>query len=119
MYVTVITCPDIAFAVSQLAHFLMNLGPLHQAAADRTLLYLKRYQDLGLQLDGDDKYIVTSDASFVDNTADCKSSQSYAMKLFGGLVGWRANKQATVTISTTEAELMALSQAACEEIYIR
>ena len=39
------------------------------------------------------------------------------MKLFGGLVGWRANKQTTVTTSTTEAELLALSQTAKESIY--
>ena len=119
MYVAVITCPDIAFAVSQLACFLTNSGPLHQVAADRTLLYLKRHRDLGLQLGGDDKYLVTSDTSFANNTADHKSSQNYAMKLFRGLVGWQANKQATVTTSTTEAELMALSQAAREGIYIR
>ena len=31
-----------------------------------------------------------------------------SMKLFGSLIGWRANKQATVTTSTTEAELLAL-----------
>src|SRR2546421_8658861 len=40
------------------------------------------------------------------------------MKLFGGLIGWRANKQDTVTMSTTEAELLALSQATKESIYI-
>ncbi len=63
--------------------------------------------------------MVASDALFADNSADQKSSQGYAMKLFRGLVGWRANKQATVTTSTTEAELLALSQAAREGIYIR
>ena len=41
------------------------------------------------------------------------------MKLFGGLVEWRANKQATITTSIIKAELMALSQAAREGIYIR
>ncbi|KJZ73157.1 hypothetical protein HIM_07541 [Hirsutella minnesotensis 3608] len=40
------------------------------------------------------------------------------MKLFGGLIGWRANKQDTVTTSTTEAELLALSQAAKESIFV-
>jgi hypothetical protein len=40
------------------------------------------------------------------------------MKLFGDLVEWQANKQMTVTISITEAELLALLQAACEGIYI-
>ena len=63
--------------------------------------------------------MVASDALFADNSTDHKSSQSYAMKLFGGLVGWRANKQATVTTSTTEAELLALLQAAREGIYIQ
>ena len=86
MYVTVITRPDIAFAVSQLARFLTNPGLLHQAAANRTLLYLKRYRNLDLQLSGDDEYMMTSDASFADNTTDCKSSQGYAIKLFGDLV---------------------------------
>jgi len=40
------------------------------------------------------------------------------MKLFGGLIGWRANKQDTVTTSTTEAELLGLAQAAKEGLYM-
>jgi hypothetical protein len=118
LYAAVNTRPDIAFAASRLARFLTNPGPAHQLAADRVLLYLQRTQGLGLQLGGDDDFIVYSDASFADNTIDRKSSQAYAMKLFGGLIGWRANKQPTVTTSTTEAELLALSQAAKEALYV-
>ena len=40
------------------------------------------------------------------------------MKLFGGPVAWRANKQDTVTTSSTEAELLAISQTAKEPIYL-
>ncbi|RKK07264.1 hypothetical protein BFJ66_g16419 [Fusarium oxysporum f. sp. cepae] len=40
------------------------------------------------------------------------------MKLFGGTIGWRANKQDTVTTSITEAELLALAQAAKESMFI-
>jgi hypothetical protein len=40
------------------------------------------------------------------------------MNLFGGLIRWRANKQDTVTTSTTEAELLALAQAAKEGLYM-
>ncbi|KAL3708738.1 hypothetical protein TMatcc_006722 [Talaromyces marneffei ATCC 18224] len=40
------------------------------------------------------------------------------MTLYGGVTGWQANKQNTVTTSTTEAELLALSQAAKEGIYV-
>lgn len=40
------------------------------------------------------------------------------MKLFGGAVAWRANKQDTVATSSTEAELLAISQTAKEAIYL-
>jgi hypothetical protein len=40
------------------------------------------------------------------------------MTLFGGPIAWKANKQDTVTTSSTEAELLALSQTAKEAIFI-
>jgi hypothetical protein len=39
------------------------------------------------------------------------------MRLFGGTIAWKASKQATVTTSSTEAELLSLSQAAKEAIF--
>lgn len=114
LYAAVITRPDIAFAVSRLARFNCNPSPRHHYAADRVLCYLRRTRALALKFGGGDDFEVASDASFADNTLDRKSSQAYAMKLFGGLIGWRANKQETVSTSTTEAELLALAQAAKE-----
>lgn len=118
LYIAVISRPDIAFAVSRLARFSQNPGPKHHIAADRVMLYLRYRHGLALQFGGDNDFIVASDASFADNTIDRKSSQAYIVKLFGGIIGWRANKQATVTTSTTEAELLALSQAAKEGMFI-
>jgi hypothetical protein len=40
------------------------------------------------------------------------------MKLFSGLISWRANKQDTIIMSTIEAELLALAQAAKESMYV-
>ena len=59
-----------------------------------------------------------SDTLFADNSLDRKSSQGFAIKLFGRLVAWRANKQDMVTTSSTEAELLALSQTTKEAIYM-
>ena len=39
------------------------------------------------------------------------------MRLLGGTIGWRATKQDTVTTSTTEAELLALANAAKEVLF--
>ncbi|OAQ57347.2 polyprotein [Pochonia chlamydosporia 170] len=118
LYAAVVTRPDIAFAVSRLARFNMNPSYEHHAAADKVIHYLKRTRSLALQLGGGDEFLVASDASFADNSVDRKSSQGYVMQLFGGTIGWRANKQDTVTTSTTEAELLALSQATKESIFI-
>jgi hypothetical protein len=117
LFAAVTTRPDIAFATSRLARFLMNPGPLHQDAADRVLLYLYDTRLRSLELGGGNCLEVASDASFADNTLDRKSSQGYIIKLFGGLIAWKANKQDTVTTSTTEAELLALSQVAKEAIF--
>jgi hypothetical protein len=62
--------------------------------------------------------VVASDASFAHNSTNRKSSQAFAMKLFGGLIGWRTNKQDTIITSTIEAELLALAQAVKESMYV-
>ena len=62
--------------------------------------------------DSSESFIYASDSSFMDNTVNRKSSQGYIMIIFGGAIGWRANKQDTVTTSSTETELLALSQTA-------
>src|SRR5215469_16224762 len=62
---------------------------------------------------------MATDASFADNSLDQKSSQAYIMVLFSRVIGWRANKQNTVTTSTTKAELLSLSQGAKEGQYIK
>jgi hypothetical protein len=118
LYAAVITRPDIAFATSRLARFNINPSPEHHQEADRALLYCQGTKNLALVLGGGDDFEVSCDASFADNTLDRKSSQAYAMKLFGGIIGWRANKQDTVTTSTTEAELLSLAQAAKEGLFI-
>lgn len=119
LFAAVTTRPDIAFATSRLARFLTNPSPDHHNAANRVLLYLHDTRSLTLELGGGEGLRVASDASFADNTINRKSSQGYTIQLFGGLIDWKANKQGTVTTSTTEAELLALSQVAKEAMYIR
>ena len=118
LYVAVTTRPDIAFATSRLARYMTNPSPAHHKAANRVIGYLLNTRTQGLQYGHDDGLEIATDASFADNTLDRKSSQGYAIKLFGGLIAWKANKQDTVTTSSTEAELLGLSQTAKEALYI-
>jgi len=117
LWVTVISRPDVAFAVSRLYRFNMNPSMEHHAAADRMIRYLAGTSTYGLQFGGSDSFETWSDASFGDNTINRKSSQTYIMKLFNGTIRWRASKQDTVTTSTTEAELLSLAQATKEALF--
>jgi hypothetical protein len=121
LFAAISTRPDIAFAAARLSRFNQRPGQKHHDAADRLIQYLYRTRHTCIQYGHQStiaSFVCASDASFADNTLDRKSSQGYIMKLFGGPVAWRANKQDTVTTSSTEAELLALSQTAKESIYL-
>jgi len=122
LFAAITTRPDVAFACSRLARFNTNPNKLHFEAADRVLRYLHRTSGYTIQYGQTAKetasWICASDASFADNSLDRKSSQGYLISLFGGPVAWRANKQDTVTTSSTEAELLSLGQTAKEAIFL-
>jgi hypothetical protein len=115
----VTTRPDISFVTSRLARFLINSSKAHHDAPGRVLLYLNNTSSLSLELGRGSDLVVARNTSFAENTINCKSSQGYTIQLFGGLVDWKANKQDTVTTSTTEAELLALSQVAKKAMFIQ
>lgn len=113
-YSTTITRVDAAKATAKLAQFMKNPGPTHLRAIDRVIVYLYHSRHLAIEYNVDSgrpSVEYASDASFGDNTGR-KSSAGYICKVYGGPVDWKASKQPTVTTSTTEAELLALSDAA-------
>lgn len=124
LFAALSTRPDIAFAVSRLARHNLNPSEVHHRAADRVIQYIYSTRSFALRLGNNDQenteqietFIGSSDASFADNTEDRKSSQGYVLRLYGGPIAWKASKQTTVTTSSTEAELVAASEAAKEMI---
>ena len=116
LYPTIITRPDCAFAASKLAEHLQNPSQRHVDAVDRVIKHMRDTKNLAIEYSFDsinDNVIFATDAAFADNP-DRKSSEGYVMKMFGGIVDWKACKQKTVTTSTTEAELLSLSNGARE-----
>jgi hypothetical protein len=125
-YLATQTRPDIAKAVSVLSYSLLNPTPAHLKAADHLIQYAYSTRRLALCYQNDDKqlhflspgsttrapeFLGASDASFADDEATRRSSEGYLFKCFGGAVEWKAGRQTTVTKSSTEAELLALSHA--------
>jgi hypothetical protein len=59
-------------------------------------------------------FLGATDAAFADDLKTRRSSQGYLFQLFNMTVDWKSTLQRTVTKSTTEAELLALSLAGSE-----
>jgi len=59
------------------------------------------------------------DADWSNDTDDRKLNTGYLFKYLGAPITWSSKKQALVTLSLSEAEYVALSEAAKEAIWIR
>ena len=116
IYASIMMRPDIAKAAAVLLYFSHNPGRAYERAAKQCIQYLYSTRFLALQADGSsNQFECFSDAAFADDPNDRKSSQGYLMQLFGLPIHWKAGRQDTVTTSSTEAELLALSSAAKEQ----
>ncbi|KAI1000382.1 hypothetical protein K3495_g7810 [Podosphaera aphanis] len=127
IYAAICTRPDIALAVSMCADHLINPAIRHIHAITHILQYLVNTKHYCILYDGSltkniesspEILFMASDASFGDNEGR-KSSQGFVAFLFEGPVVWHSNKQRSVTTSTTEAELVALTAAARELIALK
>ncbi|XRB19687.1 retrovirus-related Pol polyprotein [Pseudoscourfieldia marina] len=65
------------------------------------------------------KLIGYCDASWGDNHENRRSTSGYIFFLNGGPISWASYLQTTVALSTVESEVMALTEAIKEAIYIR
>lgn len=112
---TIITRPDAARKEYIPAPFLQHPRPKHHAAIERFICYLSTMRYWAIQygpVEEDSGVVkISSDASYADNR-DQTSSAGYVCRIFGGPVHWKVTRQRTVTTSTTEADLLGLSDAA-------
>lgn len=59
-----------------------------------------------------------ADANWAENRTDRKSNSGYVFKLNGGTISWCSKKQVCVALSSTEAELIALTEGTKEAVWI-
>jgi hypothetical protein len=142
-YISVFTRLDISLTHSVLSRYLTSPREQHLLAAIHAWRFLIRTRNLALKASAlipesygysvpgptpdtnntvlnselEPIFFGASDASFADGPSTRASSDGYLFKLFGMAIDWKATKQQSVTKSTTEAELYALSRAASELIW--
>ena len=117
MYCATMTHPDIAYAVSMLSQFLEAPRTTHLKAVKRVFCYLLGTKHLRLVLGGNTNIAGFSDADWASQR-HCHSISGYAYFIGLGTISWSAKKQPIITLSSTEAEYVALTHAAKDILWI-
>lgn len=121
IYSSQISRPDIAYAVSVAGRFNANPNQHHMDNVNRIFAYLKGTMECGITYDK------TSDMrleAFVDSDwGGCpdthRSTTGWVVTFGGSPISWCSQRQKTVSLSSTEAEYVAASEAAKELIWLK
>ena len=121
MYLMVATRPDIAFAVIQVAKFVNDPRKIHWTAVKRIFRYLRGTSEYGITYTRGETFNLEgySDSDWGGDLDTRKSTTGYLFMVIGGLVSWKCKLQRLVTVSSTEAELVAVNDAVHECVWFR
>ena len=119
MYAMVATRPNLAHAIGVVSRYMSNPGKQHWDAVRGILRYLRGTSELSLCYGEQDMsvrgYVDSDYAGSVDSR---KSTSGYVFTLAGGLVSWASRIQPCVSLSTTEGEYMAATEATKEALWL-
>lgn len=121
MFLATVTRPDISHAVGVASRFLNCPKLAHWNAVKRIIKYIIGTQNYGIQFDknGDTNLYGFTDSDYASDIDTRRSTSGYVYKLCNGPITWSSKRQPTVTLSTTEAEYVAASQATKEAIWLQ
>ncbi|PLW15159.1 hypothetical protein PCASD_14593 [Puccinia coronata f. sp. avenae] len=119
-YLAILTRPDIAYSVSKLSQFLEQPGISHFRAAVQVFRYLHHTKSLGLLFGtgGSEPLIISVDADWGNCPDTRRSHTGYLATLNHHIISWKSCKQSTISLSSTEAEYKALSDAGKEAYWL-
>jgi hypothetical protein len=120
MYLASCTRPDIAQAVGALARYMSSPTQDHWTAAKHVLRYLAGTTTHGITFGSSQPtLLVYCDANYAGDIDTRRSTTGYVFILNGGAINWTSRLQATVAVSTTEAEYIAAAATVKEALWVR
>jgi hypothetical protein len=112
--------PDIAYAVGRLSRYTHSPNQDHWEALARVMKYLRGTMNYGIMYSGFPAVLEGySDANWISDSDETKSTSGYVFTLGGGAIAWRSVKQSIIARSTMESEFIALELAGSEAEWLR
>ena len=120
LYLSTKTRPDIAFAVSNAARYCSSPTEFNLMRIKRILRYLNGTIDYGILYTNKCNFecVGYSDSDWAGDVKDRKSTSGYCFIMNGGLISWKSCKQTCVSLSTAEAEYVALAACTQEAVWL-
>ena len=121
LWISGMTRPDITSAVRAVARHAHNPAARHWKAVRKIIAYVKATKDLGVvfRRGGDLKLSLFADADYADKCNDRRSVSGVAVILGNTAVSASSTAQHCVTLSTSEAEYVAMAHGAKTALTIK
>lgn len=120
LYIAVNTRPDVAASVSILSRQISSPTETDWVELKRVVRYLLKTACYKLKLSAAKLDLVGfCDADWSGDPSDRKSNSGYLFQLGKATICWASRKQTSVSLSSMEAEYMALSEACRELVWLR
>jgi hypothetical protein len=120
LYLSSNTRPDIARAVQELTKVQDNPTSNAIQLSKRIMRYLNRTTSFGIVYSRESPTVACySDSDWASDVIDRKSTSGCVIMYTGGPVIWFAKKQSVVTVSSAEAEYVALYMAAKQCVWVQ
>ena len=120
LFVMLGTRPDIAFAVIKMSQFMSNPTEDHLKKALHIVKYLSTTPELALHFSGGESILnAYCDSDWAGDLEKRRLTSGYAIFLGKDLVSWHSRRQATVALSSTEAEYMSMCDCAQQILWIQ
>lgn len=119
MYLMTATRPDIAFALNKVARVMDKPTKDNWTEVKRIFKYLRGTSNYGITYKKDSGHLkVFTDADFAGDKITRRSTTGMVAMLSQGAISWTSQLQRSVTLSTTEAEIVAASEGAKQLIWL-
>ena len=109
--------PDISYSVGVYARFQANPKESHMIALKRIIKYVKSIADFGVWYSNDTNDVLArySNANWVENADDRKSTSRGCFQVGNNLVSWMSKKQNSISLSTAKAEYV-VADSCCTQL---
>ena len=113
--------PDISYSVGVCAKYQANPKESHMIALKRIIKYVKTTTDFGVWYSKDTNDVLARyfDTNWAGNANDRKSTSGGCFYVGNNLVSWISKKQNSISLSTAEAEYIAVGSSCTQLLWMQ